>query len=278
MFYKQIRIHINRHPLWKRAEYTLLIVKPHTLKLNWFFYTQKFENFYKTFSFPVYNNPNRNKASTHPTSIYESYELLVTPQLKPDFKLLHLHTFYAKRRTRTHNVSLFEDSFEEDPKYQEILEELILNLPKYSYLNTCLILFTSQMSTHQRIMRGAHRYLQMLNWRSMTSSCWLSTTFSPQSSRCWCWPSPVPETVCEMLTPALFTMAPASPQPQSEDAVNFSRANPLPSSATASSSSGDLPLLMGSNPSSPERATGSLSSSQEPPPPPHNKFLLGQMR
>ena len=47
-------------------------------------------------------------------------------------------------------------------------------------------------------------------------------------------PSPVPEPVCEMSTPALFTMAQASPQPQSVDSA--SRLNQLPSPATSSSS------------------------------------------
>ena len=46
---------------------------------------------------------------------------------------------------------------------------------------------------------------------------------------------PVPEAVCEMQTPALFTMAQSSPQPQSVDTATYARVNPLPSTATSSS-------------------------------------------
>ena len=48
-------------------------------------------------------------------------------------------------------------------------------------------------------------------------------------------PHAVPETVCEMQTPALFTKAQPSPQPQSLNTTNYARVNPLPSPATSSS-------------------------------------------
>ena len=73
----------------------------------------------------------------------------------------------------------------------------------------------------------------------------------------------VPEPVCEMQTPALFTMAQSSPQPQSVDTVNYARVNPLPSPATSSSSSGELHLYIESDVGSPSVPTGLQSSSQE---------------
>ena len=83
---------------------------------------------------------------------------------------------------------------------------------------------------------------------------------------------PVPEPVCEMQTPALFTMAQSSPQPQSVDTVTFARVNPLPSPATFSSS-GELRLYIDSDGNLPSNL-GPPSSSQElllqgnqPPPP-----------
>ena len=48
----------------------------------------------------------------------------------------------------------------------------------------------------------------------------------------------VPQPVCEMQKPALFTMAQTSPQPHSVDTANYARVNPLPSPATSSSISG----------------------------------------
>ena len=74
----------------------------------------------------------------------------------------------------------------------------------------------------------------------------------------------VPEPVCEMQTPALFTMAQSSRQPQSLDIANYARVNPLPSLATSSSSSGELHLYIDSNTSSPSVPVGPQSSSQEP--------------
>ena len=74
-------------------------------------------------------------------------------------------------------------------------------------------------------------------------------------------PPPVPETVYEMQTPALFTMAQPSPQPQSVDTANFASVNPMPSPATSSWSSGELHLYIDSDTSSPSIATGPTSSS-----------------
>ena len=72
----------------------------------------------------------------------------------------------------------------------------------------------------------------------------------------------VPEPVCEMQTPAFFTMAQSSPQPQSVDTTNYARVNPLPSPAT-SSSSGELHLYIESDTSPPAAPMGQASSSQE---------------
>ena len=73
----------------------------------------------------------------------------------------------------------------------------------------------------------------------------------------------MPEPVCEMQTPALFTMAQSSPQPHSVDTANYVRVNPLPSPATSSSSSDELHLCIESDTSSPSAPVGPPSSSQE---------------
>ena len=73
----------------------------------------------------------------------------------------------------------------------------------------------------------------------------------------------VPKPVCEMQTPALFTMVQTSPQPQSVDTANYARVNPLPSPATSSSSSDKLHLYIDSDTSSPTVPAGLQSSSQE---------------
>ena len=77
----------------------------------------------------------------------------------------------------------------------------------------------------------------------------------------------VPEPVCETQTPALFTMAQTSPQPQSVDTANYARVNPLPSPATSSSSSGELHLYIDSDKIPPTVPSGQHSSSQDPPSP-----------
>ena len=79
------------------------------------------------------------------------------------------------------------------------------------------------------------------------------STLQHTNSRCWksACPHPVPEPVCKMQTPALFTMAQSSPQPQSVDTENYARVNRLPSTATSSSSSGELHLYIESDTSSP---------------------------
>ena len=76
-------------------------------------------------------------------------------------------------------------------------------------------------------------------------------------------PPPVPEPVCEMQTPALFTMAQSSPQPQSVDTAIYARVNPLPSPATSSSSSCELRLYIDSDGNSPSLNPGPTGSSQE---------------
>ena len=77
----------------------------------------------------------------------------------------------------------------------------------------------------------------------------------------------VPKPVCEMQTPALFTMAQTSPQPQSVDTANYAQVNTLPSPATSFSSLGELHLYIDSNTSPPTVPTGQHSSSHEPQPP-----------
>ena len=48
---------------------------------------------------------------------------------KLDFQSLQLHTFQSNKRKRSRGNSHSSDSFDDDPHYQEIPEELILNLP-----------------------------------------------------------------------------------------------------------------------------------------------------
>ena len=76
-------------------------------------------------------------------------------------------------------------------------------------------------------------------------------------------PPPMPESICEMQTLALFTMGQSSPQPNSVDTTNYARVKPLPSPATSSSSSGELHLYIDSETSSSSTAVGPHSSSQE---------------
>ena len=73
----------------------------------------------------------------------------------------------------------------------------------------------------------------------------------------------VPKPVCEMQTLALFAMAQSFPQPQSVDTGNYARVNPLSSTATYSSSSGELHVYIDSDTSSPSIAIGQASSSRE---------------
>ena len=66
-----------------------------------------------------------------------------------------------------------------------------------------------------------------------------------------------------MQTPALFTMAQSSPQPQAVDTATYARLNSLPSPATSSSSSGELHLYIDSDGNSPSQNPCPASSSQE---------------
>ena len=90
---------------------------------------KKFENFFKKFSSPVHNNSNKRHTSTLPTSIYQGYETPIDSCTKPDFESLHLHTFQSNKRKRSRGISFSRDSFDKGPDYQEIPEELFLNLP-----------------------------------------------------------------------------------------------------------------------------------------------------
>ena len=90
---------------------------------------EKFENSYKKFSSPVHNNSNKKHAFTLRASIHGCYELPIATHKKPAFQSLRLHTFHSIRRKRSRGISFSRDSFEDDPDYQEIPEELILNLP-----------------------------------------------------------------------------------------------------------------------------------------------------
>ena len=49
--------------------------------------------------------------------------------MKPDFQSLRLRTFQSNKRKRSRGNYLSRDSIEKDSDYQEIPEELFLNLP-----------------------------------------------------------------------------------------------------------------------------------------------------
>ena len=85
--------------------------------------------FYKKFISPVHNNSNKRHTSTLPASIYQCYEKPIDSRMKSDFQSLHLHTFQPNKRKRSRGISLSSDSLDRDPDYQEISEELFLNLP-----------------------------------------------------------------------------------------------------------------------------------------------------
>ena len=76
-------------------------------------------------------------------------------------------------------------------------------------------------------------------------------------------PHAVPQPVCVMQTPTFVTVAQSSPHLQSMNRANYARLNPLPSSATCSSSSGENHLYIDSDTSSRSVHVGPLSSSQE---------------
>ena len=75
-------------------------------------------------------------------------------------------------------------------------------------------------------------------------------------------PHPVAETVCEMQSPALFTMTQSSPQPQSVYPASYAWLNPLPSPATSAFFSGELQLYSESETSSPSVPVDPPSSTQ----------------
>ena len=90
---------------------------------------KKFENFYKKFSCPVHNNSNKCHKATLPDSIYQCYETQTYSRMKPHFQSLHLHNFQPNKRKRSRGTSLSRDFIDKDPDYQEIPDELFLNLP-----------------------------------------------------------------------------------------------------------------------------------------------------
>ena len=94
---------------------------------------KKFETFNKKFSTPVYNNSNKRNTSTLPVSIYQCYETPINSRMKPDFQSLHLHTFQPNKLKRSREISLSHDPIEQDLDYQEILEDLLFNLPSTSF-------------------------------------------------------------------------------------------------------------------------------------------------
>ena len=147
----------------------------------------KLENFHEKLSSPVHTNPNKHRASTLPTAIYECYELPVESYRKPVFQSVHLHIFIPNKRKPSRGNSLSKDSFENDPDYYEIREELIRNLPSTRVLHF-FVLATPQYSLPQR-RKEVHQSLQMLTPLRMISLCWKSMRSCPRHSHRWCFPT-----------------------------------------------------------------------------------------
>ena len=220
---------------------------------------KKFENFYRKIFSPVHNNPNKHHTSTLPNSIRQCYDTPIDSRTKPDFQSVHLHTFQPNILKHSRGIFLSRDSFENYPDYQEIPEEFLFNLQS-TLVEHFFVLVTPLQSPQPK--REAHRSPQMSTPRHNLVMLEVEDIL-PSPLTALVLPPPVPEPVCEMQTPALFTMAQSSPQPQSVDTGNYARVNPLPSTATSSSSSGELHLFIGSDTSSPSIAVGPTSSSQE---------------
>ena len=77
----------------------------------------------------MHNNSNKRHTATLPASVYQCYETPTNSHMKPDFQSLHFHTFQPNKRKRSRGNSISRDSLDKDPDYQEIPEELFLNLP-----------------------------------------------------------------------------------------------------------------------------------------------------
>ena len=118
----------NKPPLLKkRRRHSIDSCTPHSQhELN--LLHKKFENFYRKSS-SVHNNSNKRPTSILPASIYQCYGTPNDSCTKPDFQSLHLHTFQPNKPKRSRGISLSRDSLDKGPDYQEIPEELFLNLP-----------------------------------------------------------------------------------------------------------------------------------------------------
>ena len=88
---------------------------------------RKFKISYKKISSSVHNNSDKRRASDLPTSIYECYKLPIESQPKRDFMYLHLKSLTPKNE-HAHKIFHYRVCLEDDPDYQEIPEELKLNL------------------------------------------------------------------------------------------------------------------------------------------------------
>ena len=147
-----------------------------------------------------------------PASIYQGIETSIDSRTKPDFKSLHLHTFQPNKRKRSLEISLSRDSIENDPEYQEVPKELFFNLPSTRLLHIFCFRNSTAVPTHQE--EGSPIPLNVdptaYNLITLEVENILHSPLTPLVL-----PPPVPEPVCEMHTPALFTIAQSSPQPQS---------------------------------------------------------------
>ena len=85
---------------------------------------------FQKFSSALYSNfDSKGKALALPTSVFDCYKLPFEKQHQP----IHLEFFRSSKRKRIRSTTLPQDSFEEDPDYQEIAEDPFLIFP-----STCL--------------------------------------------------------------------------------------------------------------------------------------------
>ena len=170
-------------------------------------------------------------------------------------KYLLIHTKIKNKSKRSHCISLSKDSFEDDPDWQEIPEELILNLSRTRIHYFCFSASTTQ--------EGASPIPPNVELTAYDLIMLEVEDILPSPLTPLVLPPPEPKPVCEMQTPSLFTIAQSSPQPQSVDTANYARVNPLLLPASSSSSSVELHLYIDSEMSSSPAPVGPQSSSQE---------------
>ena len=220
---------------------------------------KKFENFYKKFSSPVHKNSNKRHTSTLPDSIYQCYETPIDSRTKPDFQSLHLLTFQPNNKDAHVEFLFHKTLLKKILTIRKFQKNFFLIFQALAFNTFFCLINSTAVSTHQEggspIPRNVDPmafHLIVLEVDDILPSPLTPLVLAPT----------VPKPVCEMQTPAFFTMAQPSPHPKFVDTANYARVNPMPSSATSSSSSDELHLYFDSDTSSPSVPVGPQNSSQ----------------